>query len=308
MNRDAGEHVLEVDPVAKDGGRGGELGARVHTDLERLRGELHGYRLARLDEEPDRVGQVELALGVLRLDPVEGRPERVAAEHIDRGVGLTDRELGGRRVARLDDPLEPASVPPHEPAVVARVRILDTEHGCRRARGSVGGDEVAEVVRREEDGVAGEDENVRRRCPRGRRGPRAPRPRCRGASPARRPRDRRSRPGSAARRPRPPDRRRRRRRPSAPSRPCAVRARDGGASGTAERIRVPSPAAMTTAAIGVSVTRWVSMAGAPGFEPGIAGPKPAALPLGYAPENAPILADHRAARFEPTQAFGRGIP
>src|SRR3954451_10529906 len=26
------------------------------------------------------------------------------------------------------------------------------------------------------------------------------------------------------------------------------------------------------------------MAGAPGFEPGIAGPKPAALPLGYAPQ------------------------
>src|SRR5437764_7545998 len=29
------------------------------------------------------------------------------------------------------------------------------------------------------------------------------------------------------------------------------------------------------------------MAGAPGFEPGIAGPKPAALPLGYAPSIAP---------------------
>src|SRR4029077_18073035 len=72
--------------------------------------------------------------------------------------------------------------------------------------------------------------------------------------------------------------------------------------GTAERIRVPSPAAMTTAAIGVSVTRGVSMAGAPGFEPGIAGPKPAALPLGYAPENASILADLHPARFEPTQA------
>ena len=36
---------------------------------------------------------------------------------------------------------------------------------------------------------------------------------------------------------------------------------------------------MTTAASGVAVTE----AGAPGFEPGIAGPKPAALPLGYAP-------------------------
>src|SRR5438067_7297689 len=47
-------------------------------------------------------------------------------------------------------------------------------------------------------------------------------------------------------------------------------------------MRVPSPPAMTTAASGVSVIGG-QMAGAPGFEPGIAGPKPAALPLGYAP-------------------------
>ncbi len=110
-DRDPGEHVLEIDSVAKDSGGGGELGTRVHPDLERLRGELHGYRLACVDEQPDRVGQVDLALGVRRLDPFEGRPERVAAKHVDRGVGLADRELGGRRVARLDDPLEPASVP-----------------------------------------------------------------------------------------------------------------------------------------------------------------------------------------------------
>src|SRR5438445_11550021 len=38
---------------------------------------------------------------------------------------------------------------------------------------------------------------------------------------------------------------------------------------------------MTTAASFRSVKS--EMAGAPGFEPGIAGPKPAALPLGYAP-------------------------
>src|SRR5690349_5155712 len=30
-------------------------------------------------------------------------------------------------------------------------------------------------------------------------------------------------------------------------------------------------------------TRFAELAGAPGFEPGMAGPKPAALPLGYAP-------------------------
>src|SRR5215216_5954889 len=51
--------------------------------------------------------------------------------------------------------------------------------------------------------------------------------------------------------------------------------------GVSERMRVPRPPAMTRAA------RFVSLiargAGAPGFEPGIAGPKPAALPLGYAP-------------------------
>src|SRR5438067_948179 len=40
------------------------------------------------------------------------------------------------------------------------------------------------------------------------------------------------------------------------------------------------------------------MAGAPGFEPGIAGPKPAALPLGYAPPHSSIgtaRRRHRAA-------------
>src|SRR5581483_5935633 len=35
--------------------------------------------------------------------------------------------------------------------------------------------------------------------------------------------------------------------------------------------------------IGHVVASATQMAGAPGFEPGIAGPKPAALPLGYAP-------------------------
>ena len=53
--------------------------------------------------------------------------------------------------------------------------------------------------------------------------------------------------------------------------------------GLAECMRVPRPAARMIAAGGVWVTG--QMAGAPGFEPGIAGPKPAALPLGYAPSH-----------------------
>src|SRR5829696_5598116 len=52
--------------------------------------------------------------------------------------------------------------------------------------------------------------------------------------------------------------------------------------GVSERMRVPRPPAMTRAArFGSLIARG---AGAPGFEPGIAGPKPAALPLGYAPQ------------------------
>jgi hypothetical protein len=53
-----------------------------------------------------------------------------------------------------------------------------------------------------------------------------------------------------------------------------------------DRMRVPRPAAITIAAsFFVGVVGIVGkVAGAPGFEPGITGPKPVALPLGHAPE------------------------
>ena len=50
------------------------------------------------------------------------------------------------------------------------------------------------------------------------------------------------------------------------------------------RSRLPSPPAMTTAASSLRDSVTVgTLAGAPGFEPGITGPKPVALPLGHAP-------------------------
>ena len=133
--------------------------------------------------------------------------------------------------------------------------------------------------------VAGEDEHVARRDPRARaRAQRTASPVPSGCSctatstPARR-----RRRSSAARRRRRSGRRRAR--AAAASTQSTMRRPSTGCRcfGTAERMRVPSPAAITAAAIGVSVTAGSMMAGAPGFEPGIAGPKPAALPLGYAP-------------------------
>ena len=78
--------------------------------------------------------------------------------------------------------------------------------------------------------------------------------------------------------------------------------------GRLERIRVPRPAAITTAARGDSVIGLLE-AGAGGFEPPVTGPKPAALPLGYAPptgEGAPAPPTQGTSRV-PHPSPGRSI-
>ncbi len=55
--------------------------------------------------------------------------------------------------------------------------------------------------------------------------------------------------------------------------------------------------------------QWLGLAGAPGFEPGITGSKPDALPLGYAPmrsafERSPRYAKHMAGGCSPTRIGG----
>ena len=86
--------------------------------------------------------------------------------------------------------------------------------------------------------------------------------------------------------------------------------------GVAERMRVPRPPAMTTAASAVPDAGTVgTLAGAPGFEPGITGPKPVALPLGHAPVNReaestgtgrrPVSAQRRSSRMAARAAAAR---
>ena len=108
---------------------------------------------------------------------------------------------------------------------------------------------------------------------------------CRAALPAPRLRARRTPRRSRAQRRRRADRRRARRTPSI-TQSTMRRPRIGWRCfGTSERIRVPRPAAITTAPSVLSSLDGTE-AGAPGFEPGITGPKPVALPLGHAPERA----------------------
>ena len=287
-DRDAGEHVGGVDPVAERGGGGGELDARVDAlglvGIRARRGRRRGGRApTRSRTASVRYSSPWALTGCSRSSAGQSRSR---LEDVDRGVRLADRELLGRRVARLDDRLEVA---------VRRRGRSARSCGCRRGRTR------ARSRRRPASGAS-------RAAPRAarssgaacRRRGRAPRRRRRAplsahahrvARPERLLLHRDRQPVELRRR----CRARRRRRavrlraagpPRRSSRPSAGRGSDAGASGVAERMRVPRPPAMTTAAsLGRDSDTVGTLAGAPGFEPGITGPKPVALPLGHAPVN-----------------------
>ena len=97
--------MLLVDPVAELGRCHSQLCSRVYTfGFHWPPSIVDDDRPAFGDEHADRVGEVELTLHVVRLEPVEHGPEAVRTKDIDRGVDLSNGELLGRCVARLDDP------------------------------------------------------------------------------------------------------------------------------------------------------------------------------------------------------------
>ena len=75
----------------------------------------------------DRVGQVELALRVVRRQPVEHRPQPICAEDVDRRVDLAHRALLVRRVTMLDDRIER-----HRPVTAAHGRTASGRRARRR--------------------------------------------------------------------------------------------------------------------------------------------------------------------------------
>ena len=290
-DRDAREHVRGVDAVAQPRGNRRELGARVDAvGLERILRALDRARLPVADEDAERVGDVELALRVVRRQPFERRPELRRVEDVDAGVDLAERELLGRGVARLDDPREPAVRVPHDPAVCRGVGRLEGEDGrggsggamrldergdrLRPQRGHVAVEdedvavEVAERLARAADGVAGAarlllhgDVDAVVELARRRRGddddPLHARP-ARGLD------DPVDHPPAEQRM------------EVLRRRALHARADPSGHHDCCERLHVS--------------TCQSEVAGAPGFEPGITGPKPVALPLGYAPGQDAILA------------------
>ena len=160
-DRHPGEHVTLVDPVAQPRRGRRKLDPRVDPlGLERVCCDVHGNRIAVADEEAQCVGEVELTLRVVRLEPLERRPELRGLEDVDAGVDLAERELLGRRVAGLDDLREAALAVAHDPAVGTHVGRLERKHGGRGTFAAVRLDESAQELRRQAGDVAVQDEHV----------------------------------------------------------------------------------------------------------------------------------------------------
>ncbi len=113
----------------------GELPAVVDA-LRLLAGRLHpADAVAHPGQHADDVGQVELALRVVRRQVPQGRAEQVPPERVDAGGDLVDGPFLHRRVALLDDPQHPAVGRGDDPPVARRV--VDDAREQRR-RGAVG--------------------------------------------------------------------------------------------------------------------------------------------------------------------------
>ncbi len=106
-DRDPREHVRFVDPVSQASRGHRELCTCVHSNGLLGFGGLVDRDLAALgDEQCDGVGEVELTLGVVGLESLENRPQSLAAKDVDGGVDLAYGELIRCRVPGLDDGLE----------------------------------------------------------------------------------------------------------------------------------------------------------------------------------------------------------
>ena len=158
---DTGLQVRGNDLVAKPRAGGSEIGPGVHafanTGVLRT---VHGYDAPVIHQVSNGVGEVELALGVVGVEPGEGAPEGGRVDDVDRRVDLADGQLLGRRVARLDDRDQPAVVASEDAAVRARVVGLEGEDRRRRSFGPVRLEQAGEGRGGEEWRIAGEDEDV----------------------------------------------------------------------------------------------------------------------------------------------------
>src|SRR5215211_3523792 len=281
-DRHAGKHVLLVDAVAELCRGGGELDPRVDS-LGLLGGRLVGGDVrAVLGEQPHGVREVQLSLCVRRVDALERGPELRSVEDVDRGVHLGDPVQFLVDVGRLDDAAHGAVVAADDPAVGRRILPVEGEHSRGGARDPMRLEQAGERLGPKKRSVPGEDDDValvavergagREQRMTGAEGLVLNR-NCDSVECVRgvgRGHDHKRVGVETARRVRNPVDE------PAPEQRVEVLGR--------LRAHTRAKAASKNDGCESGCLHGLQLAGAPGFEPGITGPKPVALPLGYAPK------------------------
>ena len=162
-HRDPVAHVRLVEPDAQAPLGGGQLGPVV--DAVEPAVVLEGDRAdepAVLAGERDEVGQVQLAGRRRRRERLDPAPQPRGIEGVEPGVDLVAGQFLGRRVLRLDDPLDRPELAADDPAELGRV---GGEDAGQRDRGVVLAarlEDRVEVGAGHERHVARQDEDLGR--------------------------------------------------------------------------------------------------------------------------------------------------
>ena len=158
-DRHAGLHELVEDAAALDRGERGKLLTVVDPErLDRVGGRDGLDAPGRPSQDADDIGEIVLTLVVVGLDLRERLPEPLGLEAVDARVDLDDLLLVVRRVAVLDDALDPPALA-QDPAVALRSIHDGGEHRRDRARRPVVAHETLERLAREERRVSRQDED-----------------------------------------------------------------------------------------------------------------------------------------------------
>ncbi len=112
------------------------------------------------DDDRDRVGEIELPLDIVRLDPLQRGPEHLGAEDVDRRVDLPDLPVLLVRIRALDDAQHRAVRAADDATVEPRVGRFRGEHRGCGSFAPVGGDELLEESGGEHRRVARQNEHV----------------------------------------------------------------------------------------------------------------------------------------------------
>lgn len=129
-------------------------------DLPVVTGDRGADPVPGLAQDRQHVGEVLLALAVVRTHLAERVREQSPVEREHPGVDLLDRALRVRGVLVLDDLGDRAGCRvAHDPAVPGGVGDLGAEHGDGVAVGGVGGGEPGERLAGQQRGVAADDDH-----------------------------------------------------------------------------------------------------------------------------------------------------